>query len=427
MPDKSTEKATNVKCPMCGSERDLVALHGPDLALAAFHLPQDIAGSDWDGRVCTDCASASGYALAKETSAEDPQATSPALEGELVHEPTDPPNPAPKLVSDNPNVERQAAPVPTKPFRVVRAANVPALHNVSPSERLPDFSKIETSTEQSEMFLPDQVAMPWLLSLFHRTLSSSGGGHGAPPQLHLALGALLHLGMSDRDGIVRTMRFTFEEINGWLYGGGKPLAIAREREADALTAALDRTNDIGIIRRPGTRLQILTANYSRSHDVVEFVVRIPGSAARGFATDWSLLCGFRTKSYPYYKAYLAACWALDKCAHQGHPQTATLPAPARDHKGQLIRGKGGALVRQAGERIENPNLRFVPSFTADELAQMMGYDYGRSKPLRSSRQRALKAFRKLDEMGIIHFDEPEDPQVRGYRILGRTKEPRTTT
>ena len=376
-------------CAGCGAFAETLEVAGPDRVAAAMRIRVE-RRVDWDGRLCAECADAWGVERSK-------------------------PKPDNLVSASNPEHKQARA---VEPFRVGKAGVVPSFDEVT--ESMPNFSPGEDDGDgtQLEIAVATQVGMPWLLSMFNKALSRSHGGWGAPAHLHLAIGSLLHLGVAERDGTARQMTFTMREVNGWLYGEGHPRSFQRDREAKALTDALDRTRGLGVIAANGASLQVLTVSYSLGRGLVEFVVRIPEAAAKGFSVNWRTLCLFRTKSYPLYKAYLAACYVLDRSARNGHPQTLTLPAPVVDGEGNLLRGKGGRLVRDPNVRLDNPNLKYVAQFNSSELATMMGYDYGKPRPDKRNRNRALTAFRELHQMGLINFVEPDNPRLGGYRILG---------
>ena len=386
-----------VDCPVCGKAADgLVRLSPRDQAMASLRVPVP-ALPDWEGGVCLACQVREGWARADADAADrgaEPEADLlPAAAGGGLD-----------------------GAVPVEPFAVARRANLPALERVA--ERMPDFAPRAEESGQLDLPLPGDVAMPWLIQMFHRAIGRSHGGRGAPPHLHLAVGALMHLGIAERDGTARAMRFQFEDVNGWVHGGGRRVAIQRERDLKGLRQALDRARALGVIEAKGTSLQFLSLSFSVSRNLVEFIVRVPQVAARGFGVDWGLLCAMRTKSFPLYKAYMAACYILDRSARNGHPQTAEIAQAVVGADGRPVRGQGGVPVRDPAEMAPNPNLRFVKAYSSNELALMMGYDFGRAVTSKANRWRALGSFRTLAEMGIIDFVEPEHTERGGYRILG---------
>ena len=121
---------------------------------------------------------------------------------------------------------RQDRPTDAAPFRPKQRASLPRLHNLGPRDRarLPAYISGPQTPEQPALpgFGPVVESCPsGLLWMFDQAGGQSmKHGRGAPWPMRLFVGALLHLGVSRRDGPWRTIRFPTDEALGWLHPTG---------------------------------------------------------------------------------------------------------------------------------------------------------------------------------------------------------------
>lgn len=265
----------------------------------------------------------------------------------------------------------------------------------------------------------------WLLWMFDRAGGESlSAGRGAPWDLRLFIGALLHLAVAERDGEWRTLRFPHlreheadwpipgtPSIEAWLHPNGWS---NRRRDWEKLPAALRKMQELlGFIPVAGGSVQIVfpsTIPDRPDFPVVEFSVRLPRSAADGARIDWERLRQYGTDSAALYRAYLAVSAHLDRSAHHGHAITRQIGAPVLNAAGKPMRRKDGGFVRSATEQIDNRHARYVPTLTDADLARMIGLD-GDS---RVYRQRARKALSQLEADGVVELARERG----GLRIFG---------
>ena len=278
-----------------------------------------------------------------------------------------------------------------EPANVKRGAMLPALHKARPDE---------AETARLLAFDPDpepgdQLAIPlglggrngeacpaWLLEVFDAAggRSFASGGGGAPWPLRLFVGAILHAPYAARDGYGRWLMLPASDVIRWLHPDGWKNQRSRWRQFPDALRQLDQLR----IYIPGTgsvRLVAADVIPRSPEERVAFRFVIPTGAASGARVDWPTLCDYGRESAALYRAYLSASAVLDHTARKGEP------------------------ARAGGGQLE----RMLPTFAADELARMAGYCQDRK-----SRQRALAAFGRLAEDGVIDLQ----PFGNGWRILG---------
>ena len=81
-----------------------------------------------------------------------------------------------------------------------------------------------------------------------------------------------------------------------------------------------------------------------------------------------------------------------------HPITRTIAAPVRGPDGKPARRKGGAIIRSATERIDNPAAHLAgPPLSEADLTRMIGFD-----PTDRYRRRDCRAaFARMEADGVI--------------------------
>ena len=236
----------------------------------------------------------------------------------------------------------------------------------------------------------------WLLDLFDRAGGQSmRQGRGAPWDMRLFVGAMLHLPIAKRDGQWHTLSLPTEEVIGWLHPDGWH---NQGRDWQRLPDALFRMNrELGFVEIEGIGyVQVVGATIipkKLSDPVVEFTVRIPKTAAYGARLDWQRLCQYGQVSAVLYRAYLAAVDFMHLSAEQGKAIE------------QAVKGEDGKLQ-------PNPSARYVRGLTKGELTEMIGLDLGK----RDNPRRAIAAFERLADDEVIDLER--DGSL--FRIFGRT-------
>lgn len=236
----------------------------------------------------------------------------------------------------------------------------------------------------------------WLLDLFDRAGGQSmRQGRGAPWDMRLFVGALLHLPIAKRDGQWHTLSLPVEEVIRWLHPDGWH---NQGRDWQRLPDALFRMNrELGFVEIEGLGyVQVGGATIvpkKQTDPVVEFTTRIPKTAAYGARLDWQRLCQYGQVSAVLYRAYLAAVDFMHLSAEQGKAIE------------QAVKGEDGKLQ-------PNPSTRYVRGLTKGELTEMIGLDLSK----RNNPNRAVEAFERLAEDGVIDLEH--DGSL--FRIFGRS-------
>ena len=300
--------------------------------------------------------------------------------------------------------EKTAKATPVEPFRPRSRASLPGLHrSANDGPELPSFPSDDAPHQlQFDLpgFEPTVTGCPsWLLWLYDR----AGGaqipqtGRVAPAPMRLFIGALLHLGIDDRDGEWHTVHLATDEVISWLHPGGW---ANRRRDWDRFPAALHAMRQVAYLPVEGIgHMALLFPSIiprKPTDPVVQFTIRVPPSAARGARIDWPRLCRYGVESATVYRAYLAVSAYMDRTAHHGHPITAEIAAPLSGPRGPRYR-KDGRVARSRTDRVENKAARYITPLTEADLATMLGFD----PTDRDHRRKARNAFEKLDEDGAI--------------------------
>ena len=315
-----------------------------------------------------------------------------------------------------------------KPFSPRRRGSLPRL---SAMDRDPVFLgsgfpvEIDAPTEPfGQLSLPgfaDTAVVAgctsWLLWLFDRAGGSITQGRGAPWDMRLWVYAILHLEVGDRDGLWHTLRFSTEEVIGWLHPTGW---TNQRRDWENLPTALntmrERLSYVPILGLGKVAMLFPSVIPSvPSHPLIEFTIRVPPAAARGDRIDWPLLIAYGAESTRLFRAYLAVTAWLGRSASSGHPITRQIAAPVFGPNGKPRRHEDGRIVRSGTRRIPNSAARYTgPDLTEHDLARMIGFD----ETERRRRHDARFAFERMDDDGVI------DLQRSGSRftIFGPTRD-----
>ena len=258
----------------------------------------------------------------------------------------------------------------------------------------------------------------WLLWLFDRARGSIAQGRGAPWDMRLWVYAILHLAVGDRDGLWHTLRFTTEEVIGWLHPNGW---ANQRRDWENLPKALIALRDsLSYVPVPGLGMVAMlfpsVIPNASSDPLIEFTIRVPPSAARGDRIYWPLLIAYGAESTRLFRAYLAVTAWLGRSAHGGHPITRRIAAPVLGADGKPLRKKG-RIVRSKTNLIPNRITRYVESeLTEHDLARMIGFD----PTERRRRHDARFAFERMDNDGVIDLQR----NGRHFAIFGPTRDQR---
>ena len=318
----------------------------------------------------------------------------------------------------------QRRPQPSEPFKPVNRASLPQLHRVTAPEgerlqaaELPAIYGGET--EPPKLWLPGMEpeisgCPSWLLALF----DSVGGksmqqGRGAPWTMRLFVGALLHLGIPERDGEWHNLRFELAEVEAWLHPDGWDRAN-RRRDWYKLPEALRAINNLAWVYIPGVGDVLMAAASviptSPTDPGVEFTIRLPRSAAHGARIDWPTLCNYGKESAVLYRAYLSIVALMDRTAYKGAPITKQIGTPILKADGQPKRKHGGRIVRSAAALIPHPNAGMVQALTDADLARLIGL----GPAVRVNLTRARRAFERLAADGIIDTERTKDGKLRTF-------------
>ena len=295
---------------------------------------------------------------------------------------------------------------------LVNRASLPRLAKLgSDDATLPDFPLQDApAAPNGQLNLPgfgDAVrgCASWLLWLFDQAGGESlASGRGAPWDLRLFVYALLHLDVADRDGEWHTIRLPTDTVTGWLH----PHGWANERrDWDNLPEALRRmSRELSYVPVDGIGYVAMlfpsVIPAKRGDPLVEFTARVPRVAAHGDRLNWPHLLAYGADSARLFRAYLAVTAWLGRSAKRGHPITRQIAAPVHGPDGKPTRRrKGGAIIRSATERIDNPAARYVgPPLSETDLTRMIGFDPSNRK----LRQYARAAFERMEADGVIEIE-----------------------
>ena len=313
------------------------------------------------------------------------------------------------------------------PFRPQQRASLPRLSQMSKDETIlrsfrSDSGAPPLPNEQSQRPRSNGTTkcLIWILWVFDQaggqSLSNRGG---APWDLRLWVFVLLHLRVKDRDGRWHRLRFSTEEVIGWLYPGGW---ANRRRDWQKLPDALKAMRRLAYVPVPGrghvAMLFPSVIPLLPSDPLIEFTIRIPISAAHGDRIVWPRLITYGARSAQLFRAYLSVMAWLGNSSHDGYPLTRWIAAPLYGPGGKLLYRKDGSIARSDTIRIPNKLIQFVPKLTEDDLTRMVGLD-----PLdRRRRHDARKAFEHLRDDGVIDLQRIRNNGDTCFAIFGPSRD-----
>lgn len=310
-----------------------------------------------------------------------------------------------------------------------------AIEPFKPKKRgsLPRFDKIEAGEAKtliqlqpepppdSQLFLefPELQrtgAASWLLNLYDKVGGAANQrGRGAPWSMRLFIGGLLHVPIDQRDGEGHYFPVPTDEVIRWLYPNGK--WTSKYSRWESFTEALKEVNRLGWISVPDVGsvhvFGVSVIPEKPSDPFVEFIARVPSSAAHGARIDWPKLCAYGKESAPLYRAYLTACEFMHSSANNGQPVTEVIGEALTKPDGTLIRKKGGKAVRSQTEFVPNPAVRYVTGLTKAQLTKAIGLDASS----RSNQAATMKAFEQLAADDVIDLQKKGRGQYQKFFLF----------
>ena len=311
------------------------------------------------------------------------------------------------------------------PFKPKKRAVLPVFEKVEVGEAK---ELIEVQAEPppgTQLFLEiPEIRTPgvafWLLDLYNRAGGAANQrGRGAPWPMRLLVGGILHIPIGQRDGNWHCFRLPTDDVIRWLRPDGWSQKKSRWEQ---FPQALEEVNRLGWIPIPGVgRVQVFGVSVipERPTDpFVEFIARVPPSAAHGARIDWARLCKYGTESSPVYRAYLTVCAFMHDSAHYGQPVTKLIGKPLLNADGEPIRKKGGKIVRSQTDFEPNSKTRYVKGLTKAELTAAIGL----KADVRENQSATIKAFKRLENDGVIDLQtEGRGGRYQKYFIFGRNQ------
>ena len=261
----------------------------------------------------------------------------------------------------------------------------------------------------------------WLLDLYKQVGGAeNSGGRGAPWPMRLFVGGLLHVPIEFRDGEWHYFSVPTDEVVGWFYPDGWPNKKSRW---ESLPKALEEVNRLGWVYVPGVgSVQVFGASViprKPTDPFVQFITRVPPSAAHGARIDWPQLCKYGKESGPLYRAYLTACEFMHRSASNGQPVTKEIGQALLGPDGEPIRRKDKKtkkmkVVRSQTDFEPNPAARYVKGLNKAQLAEAIGLD----AQYTANHGRALDAFERLNDDGMIDLQKEGRGRGVKYYIYG---------
>ena len=321
------------------------------------------------------------------------------------------------------------------PYVPTKRASLPRLSKISEDDvTLPTF--IDDSNPPSpgeQLMLPGfgdviTVCPSWLLWLFDRAGGSAlPAGRGARWDLRLFVYALLHMRISDRDGLWHTYLYPTEQVIDWLHPRGW---ANRRRDWNKLPEALHAMRErLSYVPVPGigyvATLIPSVIPSTPTDPLIEFTIRVPSVAAHGDRIDWPRLVAYGATSDRLFRAYLAVTAWMGRSSNRGHPITREIAPPViaddgkpKRRKGKLVVGSDGkqrhlpgAIVRSKTDLVPNPAARYAgPILFEPDLTRMIALD----PTNRYHRRDARAAFERMHADGVIDLQRSDG----GFLIFG---------
>ena len=245
----------------------------------------------------------------------------------------------------------------------------------------------------------------WLLEMHIISQRSTlGGAKGLDWGFRIVVGGLLHLHIDDRDGRMRDIHLTVDDIVDWLavVKGGR--WSNRSRDYVSLACALERCPDYRLTI-DGVRYWLVSSyglpgKYLPGARCV-LTVRVPPGAAHGVRISWPRFRLEAAASAIRGRAYLSIMALLDRSARNGHPITRYVRSD--------VSTRGGAVRR--GALKPNPLAKYAPFLPERHLGPFlaMGSD---TKATAAARQ-AVHSF-AVGPDRIIDLER----DGRGWRVFG---------
>ena len=274
---------------------------------------------------------------------------------------------------------------------------------------------------QTELNFPElqrnDIVASWLLDLYGKVGGMVSSGRGAPYPLRLFVGGLLYTPIEHRDGEFHYFPISTDEVISWLH---PDIGYVKRQRWDAFRNGLKAINELGWVSIPGVgQVKVLDASVipeKPTDPIVQFIVRVPPSAAHGATLDWGTLCEYGRESARLYRAYLTACEFMHRSALRGQPITQMIGRAILDQHGNPIKEKG--KVKRSKRKFEhNPLTRYVKGLNKAQLAQSIGLDAAD----RHNRRNALGAFERLADDGIIDLQKEGRGRGVQYHIFAPNK------
>ncbi|MCY4641440.1 MAG: hypothetical protein OXC41_01890 [Gammaproteobacteria bacterium] len=304
-----------------------------------------------------------------------------------------------------------SSPAMAKPFCPRIRASLPRLGKFSENDvqmsEFPEDVRPPCSTQFELPGFESKITQcpSWLLWLFHRAGGQSmRQGHGAPWDMRIWIGVLLHLHVNDRDGDWYALQFPTNYLVSWIHPDGWSHKCRDwHRLLEALCSIRDNLAYVTIPQIGQVAIMVPTVIVEKPTDpIIEFFVRLPASTAHGDKIIWKTLCKYGTQSAILYRTYLSVCAHLGRSARHGVPLTKDIARPIFTTDGKYKRRKNGQIIRSSdpGDTIPNPSAKYSGLLTDADLAYMIGFD-GKN---RKHRYLARCALTQLAEDSVIEIE-----------------------
>ena len=314
-------------------------------------------------------------------------------------------------------------PTEISPFKPKKRAVLPIFEEVEVGEarRLIELQAEPPPSTQLHLEIPEIQSHSgafWLLDLYARAGGAANQrGRGAPWPMRLLVGGVLHLPIDQRDGRWHCFRLPTDDVIRWLRPDGWSQKKSRWEQ---FPKALEEVNRLGWIPLSGVgRVQVFGVSVipERPTDpFVEFIARVPPSAAKGARIDWPLLCKYGTESAPLYRAYLTTCAIWRRSASNGQPVTEVIGKALLNADGTPIRKKG-KIVRSTTEFKPNSTARYVKGLTKAQLTEAIGLDAS----VNQNQSDAIKAFKRLEDDGVLDLQTKGRGKYQKYFLFARNQ------